>query len=117
MMAVNRVSQINFALAQAAGVSKILNFISKCTDNVKKQVLYKELASSASNLATTLAAKREFATQIDGTMFQIDPRFMLFEFCHNLLLRKAQVDLVNKLVNELHEGKSVCHQVRNTSMK
>jgi hypothetical protein len=117
MMAVNRLSQINMALSQASSVLNILYSIIKLKTGAldaedKLKVLYKELTSSSNGLASTLTAKREFAESLGNGEYRIDPRFMLFEFCHNILLRKAQVDLVRKLSNQLNEGNSVCHQVR-----
>lgn len=111
MMSVNRISQINLAAAQANGVLKILKALQAATDDKRRHVLYKELGSSSSNLAATLNARREFTSPSGNHAFDIDPRFMLFEFCHNILLRKPQVDLICKLVSELKAGKSVCHQM------
>lgn len=114
MMAVNRISQVNLALSQAHNVNRILQTL-KSADDAKRNVLLKELLSAGGNLAATVGAKREYAT-VHGTSYTIDPRFLLFEFSHNILLRKAQVELVRKLMEEMKAGHSVCHQVKSHTM-
>jgi hypothetical protein len=119
MMCANRLSQINMALNQVGSVRKSLRSL-KNHFSVKspsdpnyahaRDVYCKELLSSSLNLAATLAARREFVTQ-DDSGFEVDPRFMIFEFSHNLLLRKPQVVLVRKLLSEMAASRSVCHQM------
>lgn len=135
MMAVNRLSQTNLALSQAATVLKILLAIAAIKSNSatltsslstkpvsvsedddskdRLKILYKELMSSCGVLAATLSARREFVDSCGNGEYKIDPRFMLFEFCHSILLRKAQVDLVRKLYSTVASGSSICHQVSN----
>ena len=45
------------------------------------------------------------------SLFSFDPRYLVFEFAHNILLRKAQVDLVNKFVDAMKNDSSMCHQM------
>ena len=117
MMAVNRISQTNLALMQTRSVLKLLNGVKMALasgaprESSQLNVLYKELLSSSGNLAATLSTKREFASALGGGKFQVDPRFLLFEFCHNLLLRPPQVKLVKKLMSDIQAGRSVCTQV------
>ena len=40
-----------------------------------------------------------------------DPRFMVFEFTWNIQLRKMQVQLVNEVMSELMEGRSLVKQM------
>jgi len=96
MMSANRVSQTNLALGQVKGVLRLLNELNKVASTMSQaaskkraDVICKELSSSVLNLATTLAARREFSKKDpnDSSAFVIDPRFMLFEFSHNILLR------------------------------
>lgn len=125
MMCANRLSQTNMALHQVHSVNKSLRALKKyfTTNNnsssgqndskllSQRNVLTKELFSSSSNLAATLAAKREFVSTLSNNQFDIDPRFLIFEFCHNILLRKPQVVLVRKLLEEMRASKSVCYQM------
>lgn len=112
MMAVNRISQINLSMMQTRSVLKLLTSLKKAMSSGELvTIIYKELASSTANLAATLSARRDFAASLGGGKFEVDPRFLLFEFCHNLLLRPPQVKLVKKLLIEIQSGKSVCHQM------
>ncbi|KAJ1607845.1 putative EF hand domain-containing protein [Cryptosporidium canis] len=40
-----------------------------------------------------------------------DPRFLVFEFAYNILLRKDQVELILKLYHSATNGTSICHQM------
>ncbi|KAL7066785.1 EF hand family protein [Cryptosporidium serpentis] len=40
-----------------------------------------------------------------------DPRFLVFEFAYNILLRKDQVELIHNLYNSALNGQSICHQM------
>lgn len=112
MMVANRVSLANLALQQAKNLWRMLVTLQK--GNVANPArLMKELLSLADTLAATLTAKRHFidkSTALSGA-FDIDPRFLLFEYCHGMLLRQSQVLLVRKLIGDMDAGRSVCHQV------
>ena len=49
--------------------------------------------------------------QKDEIRVKFDPRYLVFEFVSNILLRKRQVELVNDFVNSAKEGKSSVHQM------
>ena len=42
---------------------------------------------------------------------EFDPRYLVFEFTYSLMLRKSQVILVNKFLDSLRNGQSMCHQM------
>ncbi|CAM9179352.1 unnamed protein product, partial [Ectocarpus fasciculatus] len=117
MMAVNRIAQVNLAMMQTRSVMKLLSSLKaalarhELLTSSTVLIIYKELASSSANLAATLSARRDFSSSLGGGKYEVDPRFLLFEFCHNLLLRPPQVKLVRKLLVEIQNGKSVCHQM------
>ena len=46
-----------------------------------------------------------------GSKPTLDPRFLVFEFCANIVLRPQQVELLGKLVAGAREGRSLCHQM------
>ena len=127
MMTSNRITHATLALQQAKTLLKVLqklsllisqpnyNSVSGSSQQVTNMVqLNKELSTQSDNLAVTLAMKRFYTLKGNSgvDVFEIDPRFLLFEFCHGLLLRPSQVHLVNKLLEEMEAGNSVCHQVR-----
>ena len=110
MLTANRVSHCNLAIQQARNVAKLLQSIP--ADNVALlESTKKELLSLGDTLAVTLTTKRHYVTEKSPGLFELDPRFLLFEFCHGLVLRESQVHLVRKLLGEMKGNKSVCHQV------
>ena len=40
-----------------------------------------------------------------------DPRFLLFEFTHNIVLRKSQVELVREFVATVRSGRPLVKQM------
>jgi hypothetical protein len=120
MMVTNRVALTNLVLSQARSVHKLLFALYKSmtSPTVDAQLaqqqmrIKKELLSMADSLAAVMASKRHYATKrhdLGGVM--VDPRFMLFEFGHGLILRQSQVELVRKLLGDMEAGQSVCHQM------
>ena len=71
----------------------------------------KEISSQSDNLAAILANRRHYAKPAGQGVYEVDPRFLLFEYCHGLLLRESQVSLVHRLLGEVEAGRSVCHQM------
>jgi hypothetical protein len=59
----------------------------------KKILIYIYILIFSDNLAATLAMRRNYTVPIAPGVFEIDPRFLLFEFCHGLLLRPSQVHI------------------------
>jgi len=112
MMTVNRVNQVTLSIQQAKATDKILRgMLDKIGTPSAFESLRKELCTLSATLAATLSAKRHFSKKLSERVYEIDPRFLLFEFCHGLILREAQVKLVHKLLDEIQGGKSVCHQM------
>lgn len=112
MMTVNRINHINLALQQARGVLKLLKSLQRkgLEDNNAKRIR-KELISLSETLAVTLAMKRHYTNEITSGVYEVDPRFLLFEFSHGLLLRLSQVQLIRQLLLDMRNNKSVCHQM------
>jgi len=111
MMLANRISLANLVIQQARNLFRMLNTLQKGT-SPNPDRLIKELLSLADTLAATLTMKRHFIDQSKNPgFFDLDPRFLLFEYCHGLLLRQPQVQLVRKLIGDMNEGRSVCHQM------
>ncbi|KAH0483650.1 MAG: uncharacterized protein KVP18_004957 [Porospora cf. gigantea A] len=60
----------------------------------------------------TLGWSQDHTSLFDKSCFvALDPRFLVFEFAYNILLRKSQVELISKFVAAVKEGRSVCHQM------
>jgi len=70
------------------------------------------LSLKAEKLAQALTARRYFCeTDSSGQRIVFDPRFLMFEFTYNLLLRESQVELVTSIIEGAHEKHSSCHQM------
>ena len=112
MMVVNRINQTTLSIQQAKAVDKILRTMYTQQNNAGAyESLRKELTGVSAILAATVSARRQYTKQIGMGVYEIDPRFLLFEFCHGLILREAQVKIVHKLLGEILSGRSVCHQM------
>ncbi len=119
MMISTRVSLINLALTQCRNLFKLIqsllnhhNTNGNNNSSSWKERTTKEALSLIDTLAVTLHSKRHYLHPLTaaadngngsstGIRFEVDPRFLLFEFCHGLLLRESQVELVRKLVSRM----------------
>ena len=69
------------------------------------------LALKSSTLASALLVRRHFVDLSDTSAPSIDPRLLLFEFTHNLVLREPQVALVHEFVEAARSGKPLVKQM------
>ncbi len=106
-----RISQANLALQQCRSVIKAVKALQSAQDNASRTRFCKELSALTELLAATLVMQRYYSKKLNDGLFEIDPRFLLFEFCHGLILRPSQVILVRKLMKDIGEGRSVCNQM------
>ena len=136
IMHASRVGALNRALNDARALAKLLRTFGvaqPATDDASAAVKQRTEAASALTLkARTLAegllVRRHYvqsslsggAQNVGGVRLRspsrtsertYDPRFLLFEFTHNLLLREAQVEMVGKLVGSLQQGKPIVEQM------
>ena len=82
----------------------------------QKVRLLPNLLQAASDLAKMLATKRHYMYDMsdddkNGSMVIFDPRFLVFEFTWNIVLRKAQVKIVKDFMDSLKQGKSKVKQM------
>jgi Protein of unknown function (DUF3638) len=71
-----------------------------------------EIKLQSSKVATDVAIDRHFMSVTpDGNFILFDPRYLVFEFTYSIMLRKSQVILVNKFMDSLRRGQSMCHQM------
>lgn len=90
----SRVSQINQALDLLRDVMKYLNKINVPKSSITTQQAVKTLSLLQQRLAASLLSKRHFvhATNTpNGVAFSFDPRYLVFEFSQEILIRKSQV--------------------------
>ena len=111
MMTYCRISQCNLALQQCRSIMKAITSLQKAKDEQSRERACKELSALSELVAGTIVMPRYYSKSLNQGLFDVDPRFLLFEFCHGLLLRPSQVILVRKLLQDLREGRSVCNQM------
>ena len=119
MMLSTRVSLTNLALTQSRNLLKLLlvydNSLKVTPENVNNKRMAKEILSLSDTLAATLHSKRHYITKNNDNRgeieYTVEPRYLLFEFCHGLLLRQSQVELVHKLTGRMQAGQSICTQM------
>eukprot|EP00966_Prymnesium_polylepis_P168820 3903474-Prymnesium_polylepis.1 len=80
------------------------------------EAMERAAASKAHVLARNLTAKRHYtvvpaASAPSAASADFDPRLLVFEFTHDLLLRDAQVELLNRFLDAQRRGLSLCHQL------
>ena len=94
---------------------KLLNLVRKIKKSNKgdEQIrIAQEIKLQSTKVATDVANERHFMKPTpDGNFIEFDPRFLVFEFTYALMLRKSQVILVNKFMDALRKGHSMCHQM------
>ena len=111
LMTANRINQ---AVLSSTNVHKVLRLLKELKTKLSANEadrLRKEIQSQSDNLAAILANRRHYSKPAGQGVYEVDPRFLLFEYCHGLLLRESQVNLVHKLLGEVEAGRSVCHQM------
>ena len=73
------------------------------------------LVVKAASLAQTLISKRHYTEAREegalGPRAAYDPRILVFEFVHHIMLRETQVQLVSRLMEAATHGISLCHQM------
>eukprot|EP00808_Paulinella_micropora_P015456 g71669.t1 len=109
----NRIGLINRCLAGALKLQKLLDRSAKLpAEQRKKQaaVVFPALVQASEGLAGSVATKRHFV-DIEGKSLGYDPRFLVFEFTWNILLRKKQVQIVNDFIATLNSGRSKVKQM------
>lgn len=116
MLHINRIGQTYRAVSATEQVLKLLG---KLDTKKSSSSLRDELDRSAASLVSQLTCKRFYAEQVSTTnargqpenCLQLDPRFLAFEFIHNIILRGSQIELIKKFMNAAQQGNSMCHQM------
>lgn len=121
MLRANRVGHTIRCIDLARGLIKMLQPLvnlsvtapTAASSSFLTPALVQSLKLQASLLASNLSMRRHYAfsTSDSESQFSFDPRFLVFEFTYNLLLRQSQCELVNTFLDAANEGKSLCHQM------
>ena len=113
----SRVGQINRCVSEAHGLLRLLQSKADGATSTTRQEVVAAISLKAQTLAEELLTRRHYvsasgAPVVPGALGRVyDPRFLLFEFTHNLVLRKSQVNLVLEFVNAVLAGRPMVKQM------
>lgn len=82
---------------------------SEKTSHVMSDILQR-ISYASINLAASLTSSRYFI-RTEGNTFTFDPRFLIFEYVFDILLRKRQVEMVNSFLESISQGNSRVQQM------
>ncbi|DAZ97871.1 TPA: LOW QUALITY PROTEIN: hypothetical protein N0F65_003298 [Lagenidium giganteum] len=103
----NRTTQATQSLVRA-----LMELRSKTESDAEYQVQVKQTLQASKDLADTLVSKRYFMKQSsDKENWSFDPRFLVFEYVFDLLLRHRQVQMIDSFMSSLQSGKSRVQQM------
>lgn len=105
----NRAGLVARCIAIAADISDSLDRLTSIALDLRPEAL-SAMSLKSNSLAELLNTKRKYAKLEEGCVVY-DPRFLLFEFTSNLVLRDSQVALVERFVEAYKSGGSLCHQL------
>ena len=114
----SRLGHLNRAIGAAIKLNKILQKTLKMPVEARiseKSTLLPTMVQQVGGLSTWIGASRFFVEQEQkadgGVKYSYDPRFLLFEFTWNIVLRAKQVEIVNTFMDNLKQGKSLVKQM------
>ncbi|KAH3756032.1 nxn protein [Pelomyxa schiedti] len=130
MLYCSRVSQANRAIMQATSLRTLMQHISKrrpgfftsgSNANLLTRsfmtgpdpVVVERINNFASTLAETLLCRRFFISNEDSETHNrtVDPRFMVFEYLFDFILRRRQVEMVQSFIAKARAGDSSVQQM------
>ena len=112
----SRVGQLNRCLSDAHGLLALLTPRAGTFGDEAASAL----ALKSQSLAEQMMTRRHYVDahsdplldeHASGMGLVYDPRYLLFEFTHNIVLRKAQVELVREFVACVREGRPLVKQM------
>jgi Protein of unknown function (DUF3638)/Protein of unknown function (DUF3645) len=108
----NRIGCLHRALASCSSLIDSVNTL--VADGVSQSLSAdsaRNIELLSSSLAKLLSVKRHFVTRDDNDILEFDPRFLVFEYVFNIVLRKQQVRLVHTFVDAALRNESMVHQM------
>jgi len=107
----NRIGHVSRCIVEAHSLAKkirsALNVVSMGAGSSSSTALAATILQQAEKLATELLQRRHYVRPLRDAgsdkvlAWELDPRYLVFEFTWNLLLRKKQVDMVNDFINAM----------------
>eukprot|EP00917_Polyrhabdina_sp_WS-2016_P024025 GHVP01052046.1.p1 GENE.GHVP01052046.1~~GHVP01052046.1.p1 ORF type:complete len:1824 (-),score=350.62 GHVP01052046.1:2389-7860(-) len=91
-------------------LSKLIGILRSHPEDLKNQEA--ELKIQLASLINEMTAKRHYVKiEFKSQYLFFDPRFLVFEFAYDILLRKSQIELINTFLSAVRSGNSLCHQM------
>jgi hypothetical protein len=112
LVKLSRAGLLARCIASVSDLNKIL--VNSCRlAEATRNSAFNGILLKANAVAGLLSTRRSYveAPKARKGHAVFDPRFLLFEFTANIVLRDTQIRLVNKFVQEIEKGESVCHQL------
>jgi thiol-disulfide isomerase/thioredoxin len=108
----NRLGHVNRVLSTSRKLGKFLKQFHVMLESKEQNASAKidvrqRIIQQLEGLTTDLLSKRYYMSQ-DRTF---DPRYLVFEFIWNLMLREAQVEMIDEFMTTLNAGGSLCRQL------
>ena len=120
----NRIGQANRCISASVQLMQSIQEALSCSDEQRwnrRNTYLPKIMQHAESVAGQLTSARHFVTDTklpalpggveEQVLRSFDPRFLVFEFTWNILLRKKQVTIVNNLIANLHVNTSKVKQM------
>ena len=95
MLHTNRVGQVNRCLNDARNTLRLLAKLSGPTNAEDVDKVRVGIQQACVALATSLSTRRHFMQAGETNGLEYDPRYLVFEFCWNIVLRQKQIGMVS----------------------
>ena len=111
----SRITHANRAISQSRGLQALLRMLQRSqfiTTNV--QTVIEKIHQTSNELAENLTSSRFYIKEQSENgkrTFSYDPRYLVFEYIFEILLRKRQVEMVDSFVASCRNGESRVQQM------
>jgi hypothetical protein len=109
-----RIAHINISLDLLRDLTKYLQRLATPNCTIPSQEATKSVSILQQKLAGMLVSKRHFvraSPNPNGVAFSFDPRYLVFEFSQDILIRKAQIQLIDQFIRVVAKGGSMVNQM------
>ena len=112
LFSLNRAGQVARCITNVADVLDLCRKVSDAPE-YRNESTVNAISLKSSSLAELLCTRRGYPSVENGESLSVsyDPRFLLFEFTANMMLRDSQIRLVRRFVRAFENGDSLCHQL------
>ena len=102
-----RIGQINRVLSNCRSVEALVRELHSCESSLERESIHLRMVQKVEALAQQMVCHRHYMSE----SLEYDPRFLVFEFTWNLVLFKAQIDMVSEFRKTVLAGGSVVRQL------